>query len=157
MRRFLLTMMAIGLTVVSVAAEGSPRVERKVEASYFGTQLLGEYRACTSLGAAGCVPLKTNAGEGFLTARVSDAHGQPVNVWVVDASEDRLGLDGPNKVYGRFCGETTQPISFNPGADLEFWVGDGWWPAWWIYPKLPDCMPGEATTGTIQVTLSNLP
>ena len=123
-------------------------------ASYYGPQLAYEYRSCASSGGAGCVTLETRAYERSLTANVMDAHGQPVSVWVVDASQTPFDLDGPEAVYGAFCGKTTQPIRFKPGTRLELWIGGEWWPTWWIVPKLP-CSPGIATTGTVQVTLSS--
>lgn len=98
--------------------------------------------------------IEARPGEESLTARATDAHGQPVPVWVVDASERQDELDGPNRVYGSFCGQTPEPIQFDPGAKLEFWVLGDWWPTWWIVPEMPECFPGVATTGTVSVTLS---
>ena len=156
MKRFLVSFIALGLIGGSVstarAEQKVERTERTVEASYLGAQLLYEYRSC-ALAGAGCVTIETRVGEKALTARVTDAHGQPVSVWVVDASESQGGLDGPSEVYGTFCGHTTKPIRFTPGATLELWVGGEWWPTWWIVPQVK-CFPAAATTGTISVTLS---
>ena len=91
-----------------------------------------------------------------MTAEATDAHGQPVSVWVVDTSEGRDGLDGTSEVYGIFCGKTTKPIRFDPGTTLELWIGGHWWPTWWIVPEM-GCPSVPGTTGTINVTLSNLP
>jgi hypothetical protein len=95
------------------------------------------------------VSIETLAGEDSLTAVVTDAHGQPVLGWVLDASEDQF--------YGTFCGQTTEPIRFDRGTKLELWVGT-WWPTWsptwWFIPEGVGCFPGVATTGTIRVTLS---
>ena len=158
MKRFLILLMTLGLVIGSVAtAEAEQRferAERTVEASYYGAQLLYQYRSCPLSGGAGCVTIETLAGEESLTARATDAHHRPVSVWVVDASERQDELDGANRVYGRFCGYTTEPIRFDPGTKLELWVGGEWWPTWWIIPELPPCFPGAATTGTIQVTFS---
>ena len=157
MKRFLLMFMTLGLITGSVATaeatEGSERTERTVEGRYYGAQLLYEYRSCALSGGAGCVTVQTLAHEGSLTAKVTDAHGQPVIVRVVDASTPQDGLTGRSEVYGTFCGETTEPIRFEPGTTLEFWVGVGeWWPpTWWI---VPSCQRGAATTGNVSVTLS---
>jgi hypothetical protein len=165
-KRFLVLFMVVGLMAGAVAtaeAKKKPkpkpkpiRIERTVEASYYGPQVLYESRSCAPSGGAGCVTLETRATERSLTANVTDAHGQPVSVYVVDASEARCCLVGPRAVYGTFCGKTTEPIRFDPGTTLELWVGGDWWPTWWIVPEV-DCSPGIATTGTLSVTLSNLP
>jgi hypothetical protein len=158
MRRFLIGFLILGLMAGSVGtaeARKSRRV-RTVVASYYGPQLLYEYRSCPPGGGAGCVTLQTRAYEKYLTANVKDAHGQPVSVWVVDSSEGVDGLDGAGRVYGTFCGKTTQPIRFDAGTTLELWIGGEWLPTWWIVPRV-DCSPGIGTTGTISVKLSNLP
>ena len=159
MKRLVMSFMVLGLVMGAVATAEAKRtnpkrVERTVEDSYYGAQLLYQYRSCPLSGGAGCVVLETRGDEASLTATATDAHDLPVSVWVVDASERQLELDGANRVYGRFCGRTSKPISFEPGATLEFWIGGEWWPTWWIVPELPECFPGVATTGTISVTLS---
>ena len=126
-------------------------MERTVEASYYGSQLLYQFRSCSLSGTAGCVSIETLAGEGSLAATATDAHGLPVPVWVVDASH-RQDVFGTGEVYGEFCGHTTTDIRFDPGAKLEFWVGGDWHPDWWIVPE--GCLPPAATTGTIRVTFS---
>lgn len=157
MKRFLIMFMVLGLIAGSVATaeaeQGFARTERSVEASYYGAQLLYQYRSCALSGGAGCVTLDTLPTETSLTAKVTDAHGQPVSVWVVDAAERQIESDGPNFVYGTFCGQTTEPIRFKAGAELELWVGGEWWPTWWVVPEVPRCLPGVATTGTVSVTL----
>ena len=156
MKRFLISFVILGLMAGSVAAaeaEESNGGERAVEASYYGPQLLYHFRSCAPSGGAGCVTLETRANERSLTAHAVDAHGQPVSVWVVDASQDRDPRHGASAVYGTFCGKTTEPIRFDPDTTLELWIGGEWWPTWWIVPKV-DCSPGLATTGTVQVTLS---
>lgn len=153
MKKYLILFMTLGLATGSVTTAEAEQRDRTVEVSYYGAQLLYEYRSCDFSGGAGCVTIETSAGERSLTATATDAHGLPVSVWVVDASESRGGLDGLNKFYGSFCGQTTEPIRFDPGTKLEFWVGGEWWPRWWIIPEV-ECFPGAATTGTIRVTFS---
>lgn len=158
MKRLFMLFVALGLISGSVATaeagQRSKHAQRTVETSYYGAQLLYQYRSCPVSGGAGCVSLKTLPTESSLTAKVRDAHGQPVSVWVVDASERRFELDGANFVYGTFCGETTEPIRFKAGAELELWLGGEWWPTWWVVPQMPRCFPGAATTGNVRVTLS---
>lgn len=151
MKRFLILFMVFGLIAGSVAtADAGKRpmeTQRTVKANYLGAQLVYEYRSCVHSGRLGCVIIPTRRSEGSLTARVTDAHGQPVAVSVVDARSDR--------VYATFCGNTTQPIRFHPGNKLELWVGGKWLPTWWPpYPEAPQCLPGMATKGTITVTFS---
>ena len=157
MRRFLITFMALGLVVSAVTAtqaKGTKHrpAERTVKLSYHGPQPLYEYRSCSGTGDAGCITLETRPNERVLSAKVADAHGLPTAVWVVDAAEDYAGFDGPDKVYGAFCGETKKRIRFPRGTTLELWVGGQWWPTWWIVPELDCSAPG--TTGDVQVTLS---
>lgn len=152
MKRFLILFMILGFIAGSVATAEAEQTERTVEVSYYGAQLSFNLRSCAIAGGAGCVTIDTHPGEASMTAVVTDAHGLPVSVRVVDGSSP-LGFDGTYKTYGTFCGHTTQPIRFDPGAKLEFWVGGEWWPTWWIIPELEGCSPSASTTGTIRVTL----
>lgn len=154
MKRFLIVSMVVGLTAGSVATaeaeHGYERVDRTVEVSYQGSGLF--VNALGSCG-AGCVRIDPLPTEDSLKAVVMDVHGQPVVGWVMDASENPL--DG-SKVYGSFCGQTIDPIRFDPGTKLALHVGT-WWPTWsetWFIPGGLGCLPGLATTGTIRVTLS---
>lgn len=146
MKRLLLVFMVIGLIVGSVAtaeAEGkkrAARVERTVEGSY-GPPYLAPVTGCKSLmGPWACLIVETRPTEAFFTAEVTDAHGQPVFVAVVSQF----------RTLATFCGETTRPIRFNPGAGLEFRVGGD-------SAQLECPVNSVKTTGTIGVTLSNLP
>lgn len=168
MKRFLIAIMIPGVMVGSIAVAGAQASAkgRTVEASYYGGQFYWphlsegypdpfrrrELRRCSESGLMGCVTVETEASEGSLSAKVIDALGQQVSVLVVAAPASSTDLE-TRKIYGSFCGETTQAISFDPGTKLEFWIGSEWWPWWWIVPDL-DCNPGPATTGTISITLS---
>ncbi len=153
MKRFLILFLILGLVAVSMAtAEAKKprnRVERTVEGSY-NTQFVpyGGLVANTCDNATGCVIIDTRRDEAYFTAKVADAHGRPVLVTVF--SYDSAGY---GRVYGTFCGETEEPIPFDRGDGL--WFSPGYWD-----PGLPNwasCSPGFGTTGTIRVTLSNLP
>lgn len=147
MKPCLVMFVALGLLVGSVSAahaeQSTDLTHRTVEASYYGSQLLGD---CAPFVEVGCATIETFADESSLTAKVTDAHGQPIMVRVFDESKGTL--------YGTFCGETTEPVYFTPGAKLELWVGDGWWPRWWVIPL--GCY-GYPTTGTVSVTLTGWP
>ncbi len=150
MKRFLVMLLILGLLAGSVATAGAKkgkkraRVERTVEGSY------GAYPApvtgCNEpLGSWACLVVKPRLSERFFTAKVKDAHGQPVFVEV---------WNGDDGVIARFCGETTKPIAFDPYDSLEFHVALENWP-----PSFgPNCLANRVkTTGTISVTLSNRP
>ena len=92
----------------------------------------------------------TRSTESFFTAEVTDALGLPVFVQVWTET-DGDGLE--DMLFGTFCGETTTPIDFSPGTELHFWVGFTYSPA-----AYESCSGGLIpTTGTVSVTLSNLP
>ncbi len=149
MKRFLIMFMVLGLVGGSVAtAEGAKmkkkatRVERTVEASYecqpavFPPVCSGQYR----------LHVETRATETFFTAEVSDAHRQPLYVDVYETHR------GKSRLAGSFCGETSEPIAFHPGAELTFSIDI------WIRVAPISCPGGRfATNGTTSVTLSNLP
>lgn len=150
MKRFLILFMVLGLIAGSVATAEAKRkkrpirVERTVEGSY------GLYPApvtgCNEvLGSFACLVVETRPTERFFTAKVTDAHGQPVFVEV---------QSGPGNPLATFCGETTEPIGFYPGAQLYFYVAQPLWPT---TEAVLDCPANRIkTTGTITVTLSNL-
>ncbi|HVE93235.1 MAG TPA: hypothetical protein VNE62_13190, partial [Actinomycetota bacterium] len=95
------------------------------------------------LGTYACLIIPTEATEAYLTAKVTDTHGQPV---YFEVSSDN------GSTVRRFCGETSGPVYFRPGSTLEFDVGlsRGF--------VQHDCPANSIKTiGTIRVTLSNLP
>lgn len=158
MKRFLIMFTVLGLLAGSVATAGAKkpqkRVERVAEGTY-ATQFVPfgglVTRTCANAGAKGCVIIDTRPNESYFMARAMDAHGQPVLVTVTGMWTDA----GPGRTYGTFCGETEKPMYFDPSEEqLRF--SPGYWD-----PYLPtpwaDCPPGFGTTGTISVTLSNLP
>ena len=117
------------------------RVERTVEGGY------GSYPApvtgCNSpLGPFSCLTIQTHSFERYFTAKATDAHGLPVFVEV----------DSPSGTIARFCGETKEPIRFSPNTRLRFHVAV---PDWGVQMDCPQ--HSVKTTGTISVTISNLP
>lgn len=138
----IMVVVAMGLGSVGTADANKPsRTERTTQGSY------GPYPApvtgCNSaLGSFTCMIVHARPAERYFTAKVKDVHGQPVFVEV---------RSGGARV-ARFCGETTRPIAVAPGSSLEFHVGLN---NWLISTDCP--MHRVKTTGTISVTLSNLP
>lgn len=158
MKKFVVLVALAGLLVGSLAGpaeaqkkkkkKGPQRTERTVEGTYAAPPLIIA-GTCTSDGAVGCVELVSGAGEVYVTAKVEDAHGQPV---FVSVQADTNGDAMDDATYGTFCGETANPLSVPEGAELHFWVG--------ITPTSTDitgCQPAAATNGTVIATFSNLP
>ena len=156
MKRLLILFMILGLIAGSVATaeakkgQKPTRTERTVEGSY-ATQFVPFNVYCYQHGGVGCVEIETRKDEAFLTGKVVDAHGQPVLVQVWGWGD---GAQHSND-YGSFCGETDEPIAFDRGVDVYLVVGGT------SHYDLPtpgaSCSPGFGTTGTVSVTLSNLP
>lgn len=154
MKRFLILFMILGLTIGSLAtaeAKKIKRVERTVEGHY--RALPEPVTGCNGLlgnGSFGCVVIDARPTEAFFTAKVTDAHGQPVFVQVVTERDGTVGT---------FCGETTRPVFFEAGSSLQFVIEPTpyfWshWGAGWLGPL--DCPYRMKTSGSISVTLSNL-
>ncbi len=155
MKRFLVMFMVLGLIAGSVSTAGAAkktrkRVERTVEGSYGAVP--EPLTGCDlGRGAFTCMVVDPRPTEAFFTAKVTDAHGQPV--WVQVVNEDGGSL-------GTFCGETTEPVSFDAGSRLQFLIDPmpNFWSHWgveWVGPL--DCPYRLKTSGSISVTLSNLP
>lgn len=145
MKRFLLVFLVLGIGVGSlttVDAAGKPaRAQRTVTGSYgpFPAPVTG----CNSpLGTFACMIVHARPTERLFVAEVKDAHGLPVYVDVYSGHER----------VGEFCGTTRKPVAFPAGGDLRFHVG---LPLWGIQLACPQ--HSVKSTGTIRVTLSNLP
>lgn len=158
MKRYIAIIMILGLVVGSITTaeaakkkkkkKAPKKTERTVEGGYDAPPLVIA-GTCAQSGAIGCVSIATGPKEAFITkATVTDAHGLPV---VVGVSANTDGQIGDDVSYGEFCGELEEPMQIDPGVELHFWVG--------VIADVVSqrCAPGLATTGTISVTLSNLP
>jgi hypothetical protein len=142
-KRIFVVLLGLGLIAGSVATSEAAGTSRSVERTVVGSY--GPYPApvtgCNSpTGSFACLTVKSRRTEAFFTAKVTDAHGQPVFV--------EVQRDGRQDVF--FCGETTRPIAIDPGSRLHFHVGLNNWLV------TLDCPANRVkTTGTISVTLSN--
>lgn len=123
------------------------KVTREAEGSYDLPPLVIA-GTCSQTGAIGCVTFLTAPTEKFVTAKVTDQHGQPV---AVSVSANTDGQVGDDESYGDFCGETEEPIAVPPSTELHFWVGAA------TDIGISGCVPGAATSGKINVVFSNLP
>ena len=154
MKRSLVLLMILGLIAGSVAtaeAKKRPRrVERTVEAGYTQGSYPLDDPYCWRPGGS-CVRIEPRKGESFFTATAVDAHGLPV---LVSAWGPETGQGTQRFYYGSFCGETDEPIAFLPGFDVDLRVE---LPGGNLSPSVVADCPMSGTTGTISVTLSNLP
>ncbi len=122
------------------------KIEREAQGTYAApATLVGN---CTQTDGVGCMTIAAGPEELFLTAKVTDAHGQPVSISV---EADLDGDSTTETTYGSFCGETTEPIQIDPGASVIFWVGRA------DVAVVDGCAPGTATQGTLDVVFSNMP
>ena len=153
MKRFSIIIMVLGLIAGSVstagARQGAKRVERTVEGNYGAVP--EPFTGCNGdRGSFACVIVDARRREAVFSATVTDAHGQPVFVQVVTEGGGRVGT---------FCGETSEPLYFDPGSRLEFLIEPAPhffsnWGLGWVGPL--DCPYRMKTSGSISVTLSNL-
>ncbi len=149
MKRLVMSFMVLGLVIGAVAtaeAKKKPqRATRTVEGSY-DSPVIGLLGQCAETHGVGCVSFSVGPKERFVTAKVHDAHGLPVFVYIRSTASGAFGEGSES--YGSFCGEATKPIAVPPGGELEFWVGAA--------ASVYGCQPGVATSGTITATFSNL-
>lgn len=143
MKQFLIMFMVLGLvagSATTVSARKTPqRDERNVESTY-DCNMLGVWPLICG---GQHIEVDTRPTESFLFAELTDDSGRPV---AVDVYKRKPG----NRRVGRFCGETAEAIAFPPGTDLTLVIGLG--------PPPPSCLLGTLpTSGTVTVTLSNLP
>jgi hypothetical protein len=155
-RKLLALMMVASLVFAMVAtAEAGKKKKKPKKPAKTEREAQGTYAApatlvgnCTQTDGVGCMTIATGPSESFLTAKVTDAHGQPVSI-SVDADLDGDMTTETN--YGSFCGATEEPIQIDPGASIVFWVGRA------DVAAADGCAPGVATQGTLDVVFSNLP
>jgi len=153
MKKSIVLLLVLGMIFGAVASAEAgkkkkpKKVTRVVEGGYDAPALI-LVGTCSQTGAIGCVAIVTAPNEKFLSAEVTDQHGQPVYVSV---SADTDGDNSDDTTYGSFCGSTKEPIAIDPGVEAHLWVG------FTLDPGFVGCAPGIATTGTISVSLSNMP
>ena len=138
-----------GAPAAEAGKKKKKRVEREAQGTYAApATIVGN---CTQTDGIGCMTIATGGSEAYLTAKVTDATGQPV---LIQVSADLDGDMRSETTYGTFCGETEEPIAIDPGAEIIFWVS----PITATAGRATEgCVPGQGTEGTLDVTFSNLP
>lgn len=155
MKRILVLLLVLGLVFGAIASAEAGKKKKKKKPIKTEREAQGTYVApatvvgsCSQTDGIGCMEIATGADEAYLTAKVTDEHGQPVAIRV---SADLDGNNSTETTYGDFCGETEEPIQIDPGAAIIFWVGRV------DVAATIGCLPGIGTQGTLDVVFSNLP
>jgi len=156
MRKTIAVALALGLlagALVAPAEAGKKKKKRKPKKVEREAQ--GTYAApatvvgnCTQTDGIGCIGILSGPKEKYITATITDAHGQPVAVTVDGQTDEDINTD---VTYGSFCGETEEPIQIDPAVQLVFWIGRA------DDAATQGCAPGIGTQGTLDVVFSNLP
>lgn len=151
MKKAMSVAVIIGLLVGSFAipaeAGKKKKVTRKAQGTYAAPATI--VGSCTQTDGIGCMTIQSGPKESYVTAKVTDSHGQPV---IISVEADLDGDSTTETQYGVFCGETEEPIKIDPGAAVIFWVSVAT-----AFIDAPGCAPGVGTSGTLDVTFSNLP
>jgi hypothetical protein len=144
MKRFVILLMITGLVAGSVATAEAKKKKPKpyvrvVEGTYTNPAP-GIGGVVTHNGQGGQLQVPTAAREYYMSVEVTDDSGQ--------ASYFGIAADG--SIIGGGCGKTETPFEITPGTAYNITVTMG--------PGLeaPSCV-GIATSGTIKVTLTEVP
>jgi hypothetical protein len=144
MKRLTIGFLACGVLATSVAAADAGPTQRKTTRT-----VVGRYEAfpapvtgCnTPLGSFACLITRPRSDERYVVAKVTDTHGLPVYFEIHQPGGSPQG----------FCGSTTGPIELIRRQPIAIDVG---LPRWGVQISCPTSVK---TTGTITLTLSNLP
>jgi hypothetical protein len=158
MKKAILLALILGLVAGSMAAPATAkkkkkRVERVVEITYTGTGVgvstpaaSGGICPATSPENTGtCIEVPITLQEKYVKVEIQDASGLKAPGYISQGDTDG---DGIGDLYGEFCGAHEAPIPLvnsNP-VRVSFYTG-----------TCGGATPGTTTSGTIIVTLSNMP
>lgn len=132
------------LALPANAGRKTKRVERHASGTYLFPSAEFTF-GCSPQNGQGCVAFTPREGELFLSrVRVIDLHGYPVRARVSMNSREDPSL---YEVVAEFCGVLRDPVPIT-GPRIHV-----------VIPNRPlnalDCLPGEATAGTVKATFSN--
>lgn len=154
MKRILAATLVLGLIAGALAAPATAKKKKKKKVKKIERTVTGSYDApalviagtCAQTGAVGCVSFGTALEESWITElTVTDQHGQPV---FVSIQQDTDANNQDDVVVANVCGQLTEPVQFQPG-DVHVWVVTP--------PTDPTCAPGQGTSGSVEITFSNMP
>ena len=157
MKKTLIAALVLGLVAGAMAAPATAKkkkpkkVERVVEIDYQGPGV-GITSPAASVGycyqfpvSDACLTVIPEPGEKYIKIEVTDASGTAVAGFI---SQGDLDGDGIGDLYGDFCGAHEAPIQLEvKGGPFDISLYDG----------VCGTGPSVMTTGTIKITLSNLP
>ena len=145
MKRFLVLFLVLGLLMGSIAtAEAKKKKPKKpyvriVEGTY-DNPAPGVGGVVTLNGAGGTLEVPTAVNEAYMSVEITDASGQATY----------FGIAAEGSIIAGGCGKTEAPLAITPGMAHNITVTMG--------PGLEDpTCAGVATTGTIKVTLTEVP
>lgn len=147
MKRILVLVMVLGLVFGSIATADAKKKKKKSKKPYvrvvegtYDNPAPGVGGIVTLNGAGGTFDVPTAGNEYYMSVEVIDDSGQ----------QTYFGIAEENTIVAGGCGKTETPMEITPGAAYNITVTMG--------PGLnaPTC-PGVATTGTIKVTLTEVP
>jgi len=160
MKKALIIALVLGLLAGAMSAPATAkkkkkkkakRVERVVEVDYQGPGV-GASSPGGSVGycyqfpvSDACLTVVPMPGEKYIKIEVTDASGTAIAGFI---SQGDLDGDGIGDLYGEFCGAHAEPIQLEkPGGAFDLSLYDG----------VCGTGPSIMTSGTIKITLSNLP
>jgi hypothetical protein len=157
MKRILILVMVLGLVFGSIATANTKKKKKKpvapatpyvrvVEGTY-DTPAPGVGGIATLNGQGGMIEFPTLVNEAFVTVEVVDSSGQKTYFGL--SNEDTDG-DGQGEIVAGGCGATTEPLAIKGGLlhQVTVTMGPG---------KADPSCAGVATSGTIKVTLTEVP
>ena len=105
--------------------------------------------ACSQSDAQGCVTFGApEASLSYITVNITDQTGLPVSASIQQETGVNEAGVPQDSLIAAFCGKTDSPVAIDTSLEVHIWVDPN---------PSPDCAPAAATTGTVDVTFSNMP
>ena len=151
MRKSLTVLLAASLVTGALLAPSADAAKKKKKPKKVSRTVTQTYQAPAIGNGAGvclkptnsCAETPTATADKYVIIEITDAAGLPVNAGFGQEIDGELGVEN----YQAFCGKTPKPVKIEPGYPITVFP--------WAAPGA--ACPGVATTGTVKLTLSNLP